>query len=210
MSLTRAEILTAAQTDSRVGTTIDTTQANDWFNDFNEMTWEAKSSVSPLKNASTQDYSITQDRQSLTLPADFRDMAKRGLGLFIVNDNIDSKDRPRPIPETSESAGYGYYWTSETTLTVVGYVGYTLRLFYLSDLTRASVYAGTDELLIENRFKEYAVSYIRYRYFLDKNLREFMADEMAYLEDREAEFEKGLRKNSRSLRIPLMTDVITY
>lgn len=207
--MNKATILSAAQSDYRIGATIDTSRAVEWFNDFEEMVLELKTSTSPLKSASTEDYSITSNRQTITLPIDFRDMSKSGLGFFVINSETNAKSTNYPIPETSESAGDGFYWTSEDEVVIVGYSG-TIRLFYIPSLTRATAYDGTETINIEERFRDFAVSYIRYRFFMEKDLQVFLQQEMVYLQDREAEFKKGLIKNQSSLRIPLITNIVNY
>lgn len=213
MAITRADVLTAVQNDSRFGSqTVKTSLAYEWFNDFEQMAWDIMTGTNPKAYASTQNYTITSNPQSITLPDGFADIKKNGLGFYVINSSTNLPDTDRGFIQSEPGASYqGWYQDSETTAVLTGVVvGQTVRLYYIAAPTRATSYDGTDTLLIPDRYKEFAVSYIRYRHFIDKNLQDFLALEQAYLADREAEFRKGIINKPTVIRIPYIIRPGTY
>ena len=201
MTILRSDILTAVQSDKRINTSLDTTKFNEWMNDFDEESYNIKSAINPVQNSLSYDYTISTDPQTITLQTDFRDMNKKGLGLFIY-ENSTLSQKLNEISPSLVGKSIGFYWITDETIGLSGVSGRTVRHIYLPLLTRATSYDGTEEVHIEDRFREYAVSYIRKRYFTDIDEQIYLAMEMGYFADREAEFKSGTIKTPKTVKIP--------
>jgi len=207
MALTRSNILTAVQYDKRINTALDTVKFNEWMNDFDEMVYELKNSTNPVQNSSSLDYSISTNSQEITLPLDFRDMNKSWLGLFLLDGGSRISKKLYEIPERDAGKTTGFSWITNSTIGISGIAGSVIRIIYIPEITRATTYTGAETLLIEDRFREFAVSYVKTRYFNDINEIEYLQMDTAFLADREEEFRRGLIKSPKTIVIPQISNI---
>lgn len=210
MTLLRSDILTAVQADPRIATSVDTGRFNQWMNDWEEEATKIERGTNPLKNASTQDYSISTNPQTVTLPTAFQTMYGKGLGFFPINSDTNLPDSDRPLAAVSLSGIAAGYCETSAGVVIIGYAGRTVRLYYLATLDKPTTYDGTDTVPVADRFKEYPVSYCRYRWFTEQDLRDFAALEAAYLADRETDFRAGIKRSPSVISFASPADVIGY
>jgi len=209
MTIYRSDILTAVQADRRINTTLDTTKFNEWLNDFEEQAYLIKTGLNPVQTSSSFDYSISTNPQTIILPSDFREMGASGLGFFII-ENGSLSQKLNEISAQMAGKALGFYWITDTDIGISGIEGQTVRCIYTPTIARKTSYVGTDTLFLEDRFKEYAVSYVRKRYFIDIDEQSYLAMEMGYCADREAEYKKGTIKTTNNIRIPIITSLNIY
>lgn len=209
MAITRANVLTAVQANDRVGQTIDTSKANSWLNDFDQIAHEIKIGIAPIEHASTQDYTVTSAPQTKDLPADFQTINKRNLGFFIVNSDSDAPEIRLSITSPGSSQ-QGYYFTTGDQVVFTGITNRTVRLFYVALVEGKTSYSGTDSVDIPDRFIEFANSYLRFRHFLERDEREQMLIEEGNVRDWQSKFTKGIRRHNNPIAFKSPMNIINY
>jgi hypothetical protein len=186
-NLTRGEILQAVEEDGRIATSIDTTKANEWFNDFEQDIHELQNDICPIQNSSRITYIVTKENNSGALPDDFSDINAYDLGFFMLDNN---SEKDYKLGQTGEGeTAEGYYIDGDTIyFTGLNNGIKNIKLWYTPTLERKTEYNETDELIVSTRFRQLAYYYIAYKYFEDEEELENKVEYKGLYDEQEARY----------------------